>query len=141
MDKWGVCMSGVTDQMDGTEGPKTPPNCRELGLQTGWLDTSHKCGPILDAPVFTADSKAGDVWFPEASAKHVDGKWSYRAAALTIETGVGAVEEGTGSAQVGECKAVLLAVKEKTKTICVDSYALWAGATRWLCQWKHCTGK
>lgn len=30
---------------------------------------------------------------------------------------------------MGELKAVLVAVKEKTKTICVDSYTPWAGAT------------
>lgn len=30
---------------------------------------------------------------------------------------------------MGELKAVLLAGKEKTKTICVDCYVLWAGAT------------
>lgn len=40
-----------------------------------------------------------------------------------------AEEEGIRSAQVGELKAVVLAVKEKTKTICVDSYTLWADAT------------
>lgn len=35
-----------------------------------------------------------------------------------------------------ELKAVLLAVKEKARAVDVDSYAVWAGATHWLCQWE-----
>lgn len=57
-------------------------------------------------------------------------------------TAVEAVEGGMRSAQVGELKAALVAVKGKTKPICVDSYTLWAGA-QWLSQWEalHWQGK
>lgn len=41
------------------------------------------------------------------------------------------VEEGMGNAQVGELKAVLLAIKEKERTIYV-----WANATQYWCQWE-----
>lgn len=54
----------------------------------------------------------------------MDGKCRYRAI-LNTETAVEAEEEGIRSAQVGELKAALLAVKGKTKTICVDSYSPW----------------
>lgn len=67
----------------------------------------------------------------------VNGSTEQKYRALNIETGVEVVEvveEGMGSAQVGELKAVLLAVKEKARAVDVDSYAVWAGATHWLCQ-------
>lgn len=76
-----------------------------------------------------------DVWFTDASVKRIDGKWKYRVVALNIQTGMEVVE-GMRSAQVRKLKAVLLALKEKARTIYVDFYSVWAGATQWLCQWE-----
>lgn len=89
----------------------------------------YKPSPILDAPALTSDSEVKDVCFVDVSAKCIDGKWKYRAVASNIHTGMEVVEEGMGSALVGMLKAVLLAVREKAKTIYVDSYAIWAGAS------------
>ncbi|KAK4810584.1 hypothetical protein QYF61_007321 [Mycteria americana] len=77
-----------------------------------------------------------NIWFTDASAKRVNGKWQYKAVALDITTGKQVVEEGEGSAQVGEIRAVVLAAQNGAKIIYVDSYAVWAGATQWLCQWE-----
>lgn len=122
--RWGGCASGLTHQMEGTKTLRTSESCdsRQVSLTTAinlvlyWmlLHSLHTLKlEMSGSPI----------------AKCIDGKWRYRAVALNTETGVEVVEEGIGSAQVGELKAVLLAVKEKTKPICVNSYVLWAGAT------------
>lgn len=89
----------------------------------------YKPSPVLDGPAFTSDSEIKDVCFVGVSAKHINGKWNYSAGAFKIHTGMAVVEERMGSAEVGMLKAVLLAVREKAKTLYVDSCAIWAGAS------------
>lgn len=130
-------LSGVSDQMDVSEGPTKPTELQiTVTLDMLALQQPYKPSSIPDAPAFTSKSKVKGVWFTDASAKHINGKWKYRAVALNIETGVEVIKKGLGSAWVGELKAVLLAVTENAKTVYVDSYAIWAGATQWLCQWE-----
>ena len=100
------------------------------------LQQPYKPSPILDGPAFTSNSKGKGGCFTDASAKRVNGKWKYRAVALDTETGMDVIEEGLGGAQVRESNAVSLAVKENVRMVYVDSYAVWAGATQWLCQWE-----
>ncbi|XP_054253189.1 ribonuclease H-like [Indicator indicator] len=45
-------------------------------------------------------------------------------------------EEGEGSAQVGELRALMLAVENGAKAVYTDSYATFKGATEWICQWE-----
>ena len=135
--KWYAYLVGVADEMQLSEGHtkvsklQMPINTDPLALQQPF-----KPSPILDAPPFTEDSPTEGVWFSDASAKRVDGKWQYKAVALEIKTGKQVIEEGEGSAQVGELRAVVLAAQNEAKAIYVDSYAVWAGATQWLCQWE-----
>lgn len=92
--------------------------------------------PILNASTFTDDTPIEGVWFTSASAKRVNGKWQYKAVALEIKTGKQVIKEGEGSTQAGELRKVVLATQNEAKIVYVDSYAVWAGATQWLCQWE-----
>jgi len=78
---------------------------------------------------------AEGIWFTNASAKRINEKWQCRAATLEINTSKQVIEEGEGSAQVGELRAVVLAAQIGAQAICVDCYAVWAGATQWVCEW------
>lgn len=80
------------------------------------LQQPYKPSPVLDASASTSDSEVKDIRFV-VSAKHIVGKWKYRAVAFNVQTGMELVEERMGSAQVRMLKAVLLAVREKAKTI------------------------
>ena len=101
------------------------------------LKQPFKPSPILDAPPFTKETRTEGVWFTDASAKRTDGKRQYGAAALEINTGRQVIEEREGSAQVGQCRAVVLAAQNGANAIYVDSCTMWVGATRWVCQLKH----
>ncbi|KAK4810552.1 hypothetical protein QYF61_004515, partial [Mycteria americana] len=135
--KWYAYLTGVAENMQLTEGHtkvsklQVPINTDPLVLQQPF-----KPSPILDAPPLTEGTPTENIWFTDASAKRVNGKWQYKAVALDITTGKQVVEEGEGSAQVGEIRAVVLAAQNGAKIIYVDSYAVWAGATQWLCQWE-----
>ncbi|KAK4810669.1 hypothetical protein QYF61_007469, partial [Mycteria americana] len=127
--KWYAYLTGVAENMQLSEGHtkvsklQMPINTDPLALQQPF-----KPSPILDAPPLTEGTPTENIWFTDASAK--------RAVALDITTGKQVVEEGEGSAQVGEIRAVVLAAQNGAKIIYVDSYAVWAGATQWLCQWE-----
>ncbi|KAK4828000.1 hypothetical protein QYF61_022777, partial [Mycteria americana] len=135
--KWYAYLTGVAENTQLTEGHtkvsklQMPLNTDPLALQQPF-----KPSPILDAPPLTEGTPAENIWFTEASAKSVNGKWQYKAVALDITTGKQVVEEGEGSAQVGEIRAVVLVAQNRAKIIYVDSYAVWVGATQWLCQWE-----
>ncbi|KAK4807137.1 hypothetical protein QYF61_018478, partial [Mycteria americana] len=135
--KWYAYLTGVAENMQLTEGHtkvsklQMPINTDPLALQQPF-----KPSPILDAPPLTEGTPTENIWFTDASAKRVHGKWQYKAVALDITTGKQVVEEGEGSAQVGEIRAVVWAAQNGAKIIYVDSYAVWAGATQWLCQWE-----
>ncbi|KAK4806386.1 hypothetical protein QYF61_016236 [Mycteria americana] len=129
--KWYAYLTGVAENMQLTEGHtklskwQMPINTDPLALQQPF-----KPSPILDAPPLTEGTPTENIWFTDASAKRVNGKWQYKAVALHITTGKQVVEEGEGSAQVGEIRAVVLAAQNGAKVIYVDSYAVWAGATQ-----------
>ncbi|XP_019330512.1 PREDICTED: uncharacterized protein LOC109279822 [Aptenodytes forsteri] len=91
--------------------------------------------PILNAHPLTEKTPTEGIWFMDASATRVNGKWRYKATILEITTGKQVIE-GEGSAQVGELRAIVLAAQNGAKVIYVDSYAMWAGATQWICQWE-----
>ena len=56
-------------------------------------------------------------------------KWQYEAVALEVGTGKSVKEEGEGSAQVGELRALLLAIENGATIVCTDSCATFKGAT------------
>lgn len=60
----------------------------------------------------------------------------YTAVALEIKTGRTEIEKGEGTAQIGELRAALLAVKFGAQIIYTDSYAVFKGATEWIGYWK-----
>lgn len=66
--------------MDISERPTKPAK-----LQTAMipdmlaLQQLHNPSAILGIPAVTSYSEVKDVWFTDASAKHFDGKWKYRA--------------------------------------------------------------
>ncbi|KAK4811127.1 hypothetical protein QYF61_019758 [Mycteria americana] len=125
--KWYAYLTGVAENMQLTEGHtkvsklQVPINTDPLALQQPF-----KPSPILDAAPLTEGTPTENIWFTDASAKRVNGKWQYKAVALDITTGKQVVEEGEGSAQVGEIRAVVLAAQNGAKIIYVDSYAVWA---------------
>lgn len=125
VQKWYAYLSGISDQMDVSEGTRKPTKL-QITVTTDMLSLQqpYKPSPISDAPAFTSNSEVKGVWFTDASAKCLNGKWKYRAVALNIEMGVEVIGKALGSAQVGELKAVLLAVKENAKMVYVDSYAV-----------------
>ncbi|KAK4810748.1 hypothetical protein QYF61_007722 [Mycteria americana] len=127
--KWYAYLTGVAENMQLTEG-HTKVSKLQMPINTDplVLQQPFKPSPILDAPPLTEGTPTENIWFTDASAK--------RAVALDITTGKQVVEEGEGSAQVGEIRAVVLAAQNGAKIIYVDSYAVWAGATQWLCQWE-----
>jgi len=73
---------------------------------------------------------AENIWFTDASAKKVNGKWPYKALALDITTSKQLTEKGEGSAQVGEVRAGFLAAQNGAKILYADSYAEWASAAQ-----------
>lgn len=92
---------------------------------------------IKEAPELSAGSDMPGVWFTDASACRIGSKWQYKAAALEMSTGKSVTEEGEGSAQVGELRALLLAVENGTTAVYTDSYAAYKGATEWICQQEY----
>ena len=123
--KWYAYLTGVAENMQLTEGHikvsklQIPVNTDSLALQQ-----PLKPSPILDAPPLTENMLADGIWFTDASAQRIKGKWQYRAMALDITTGKQVVEDGGGSAQVGELRAVVLAAQNGGKAIYVDSCCL-----------------
>ena len=95
------------------------------------LQQPFKPSPILDALPLTEGTPTENILFTDASAKRAGGKWQYKPIALDITTGKQVTEEGESSVQVGEIRA-----QNGAKIIYVDSYAVWASATEWLCQWE-----
>ncbi|TRZ08318.1 hypothetical protein HGM15179_018791 [Zosterops borbonicus] len=71
----------------------------DLHHQEDWLEKINRT--LLGSKEWhkITDSEVGDVWFTDASAKCIDGKWKYSAVTLNIETGVEVVEEGMGHTQ------------------------------------------
>ncbi|XP_063997032.1 ribonuclease H-like [Pogoniulus pusillus] len=84
----------------------------------------------------TTDSDKSGVWFTDASSQRVGSKWHYKAMVLEIGTGQTVTEEGDGSAQVGELRALMLAAEHGAETIYTDSYSTIKGATKRICQWE-----
>lgn len=54
----------------------------------------------------------------------VNGKWQYKGIALDITSDKQVIEEGEGSAQVEEIRAVVLAAQNGTKIIHIDPYTV-----------------
>lgn len=77
--KWCAHVSGVTGQMDITEGRK--PAKLQIAMIPDMLALQqlHKPSAILDIPAVMSYSEVKHVWFTIASAKHIDGKWKHRA--------------------------------------------------------------
>ena len=134
--KWYAYLTGVAENTQLAEG-HTKVSKLQVPINTDLfvLQQPSKPSPILDAPPLTEGTPTENFWFMDASAKRVNSKWQYKTFALDITTGKQVIE-GEGSAQVGEIRAVVLAAQNRAKIIYVDSYAVWAGATQWLCQWK-----
>lgn len=132
-----ACRAGAADEMQLTEG-HTKVSMLQMPVNTDplALHEPFNPSPMLGVPSFTADPLPEGVWFTDTWAKRVAGKRPYKAVALEINTGKEVTEEGEGSAQVGELRAVALAVQNEAKVKYVDFYAVWAGATRWLCPWE-----
>lgn len=99
------------------------------------LQQPFKPSLIQDAPPLTEAIPTENIWLTDASAKRVNHKCQYKPGALDISTGKQVVE-GEGSAQVGKIRTVVLQHRMEQKIMYVDSSAVWAGATQWLCQWE-----
>ena len=108
--KWYVYLTGVAENMQLTEG-QTKVSKLQMPINTdpSALQQPFKPSPILDALPFTEGTPTENIWFTDASAKRVNGKWQYNTIALDITTSKQVIEGGEGSAQVGEIRAVVLA--------------------------------
>ncbi|CAM5100355.1 unnamed protein product [Eretmochelys imbricata] len=93
--------------------------------------------PIKDAAPFDP-SKPEGVWFTDGSARLVKGKWKGKAAAVPADTSAAPLTAGIdGSAQLAELAAIKLACEAGATAVYTDSYAVWAGATQWITNWKN----
>ncbi|XP_064008637.1 uncharacterized protein LOC135180213 [Pogoniulus pusillus] len=135
--KWYAYLEGISQLLTLTEGPTKVTKLQQpINPDGALLGQPYKPSPIQVAPAITADSDKSGVWFTDASSRRVGLKWHYKAAALEISTGQTITEEGDGSAQVGELRALMLAAEHGATTIYTDSYSTFKGATEWICQWE-----
>lgn len=75
----------VAEGMKFTEGPtKVSKLQMTINADPLALQQPFKPSPILAAPPLTEWMAAEDIWFTDASAKRVSGKWQYKAVALNI---------------------------------------------------------
>lgn len=94
-----------------------------------------KPSPIQEARLLKEGSNLTGVWFTDASSHQENNERKYKAVALEVATGERLIETGKGSAQVGELRAVLLAMQHGTSYIYTNSYAVFKGATEWIGHW------
>lgn len=138
--KWCAYVEGVSQLLPLKEGPAKVSKLQQpINPHPALLNQSGKPSPIKEAPEFTTDSQREGLWFTDASAGRIGLKWQYKAVAL--ETGIGRSvrEEGEGSAQVGELRALPLAAENGATPIYTDSCAAYKGATEWICHWESNT--
>lgn len=115
-----IKMSKLQKDIDGTLWFQPPPSKPSL---------------VQEAPPLKEGSNLTAVWFTDASSHRENNEQKYRAVALEVATGERLIERGKSSAQVGELRALLLAAQHDASYIYTDSYAVFKGATEWICHW------
>ena len=86
--KWYTYLMGLADEIQLTEG-HTKISMLQMPINTDPLALNHplKPSPILNTPPFTERTSTEGIWFTDASAKRVNGRWWSNATALDITIG------------------------------------------------------
>jgi len=123
--KWYAYLESIHDIMPITEGcTKVSKLQKDVDSTSLFQTPPSKPSPIWEELPLTETSNLEGVWFTDASSYRRNKEWNYNAVALEVATGEWVSETSKGSAQVGELRAVLLAVQHGADYIYTDSYAV-----------------